>query len=670
MSAARHDGVREASETQPLLGTKRAPPRRVPELALVVVLLILLVSALVHTIQRDDERMMHRVCTTRPCLVASFELMRFLNESADPCDDFDEFATGGWRASYPASPSAPAYGVREQVEAQNDRLVQDLLWTLRDEDVSPADRLSLHKLRAFHEACTDTRAQNEAGAAPLLDLLHELSRQLRAPNATTAAVAWLHARGFPVLFDAIIDGDPGRAPHAATPRIVPSGLGLRAPAAYDDNVTRPWYEGLVHEGLAHVGGDAREVVAFEHELARLYPPAAELADPAATYHPLLTADLQVLAPFVDWPSYLHAHSPRVLPHRVLVSSPTYLRQLAALLHRTPTRTLHAYLRWAVIRDAGTYLGPDVPLGQPARALQPAPSCMAALHAALGHMSGRLFAEHTQPDVRGVRRMIDAIRTAYTQRLPDLPWLDAAARADARAKLHGLQAHIGAPAQPDAMNADAIEAWYADLHIGDAHWANVLNARMHAHQHAWSLLGGELPPGSLGARRTTDARAAYSALDNAVVCPAGLLQLPFYERDAPMYLQYGALGTLLAHEMTHAIDTPGRRYDADGRWRTVRPATRHASTTARLDGLARSYEAWRALLAEGDSATYARNMRLPGLLTYTHEQLFFLAYGALSAHQAPSQRIHDALTHFAPWAAAFHCPRRRSSGAPPSHRHVT
>lgn len=668
MSAARTD--REASERQPLLRAARAPPRRVPELALVVVLLILLVSALVHTIQRDDERMMHRVCTTRPCLAASFELMRFLNESADPCNDFDEFATGGWRASYPASPSAPAYGVREQVEAQNDRLVQDLLWTLRDEDVSPADRLSLHKLRAFHEACTDTRAQNEAGAAPLLDLLHELSHQLRAPNATTAAIAWLHARGFRVLFDAIIDGDPGRAPHAATPRIVPSGLGLRAPAAYDDNVTRPWYEALVHEGLAHVGGDAREVVAFEHELARLYPPAAELADPVATYHPLLTADLQVLAPFVDWPSYLHAHSPRVLPHRVLVSSPTYLRQLAALLHRTPTRTLHAYLRWAVIRDAGTYLGPDVPLGQPARALQPASSCMAALHAALGHMSGRLFAEHTQPDVRGVRRMIDAIRTAYTQRLPDLPWLDAAARADARAKLHGLQAHIGAPAQPDAMDADAIEAWYADLPIGGAHWANVLAARMHAHQHAWSLLGGELPRGSLGARRTTDARAAYSALDNAVVCPAGLLQLPFYERDAPMYLQYGALGTLLAHEMTHAIDTPGRWYDADGRWRTVRPATRHASTAARLDGLARSYEAWRALLAEGDSATYARNMRLPGLLTYTHEQLFFLAYGALSAHQAPSQRVHDALTHFAPWAAAFHCPRRRSSGAPPSHRHVT
>ena len=63
------------------------------------------------------------------------------------------------------------------------------------------------------------REHLEAGAAPLLDLLHELSRQLRAPNATTAAIAWLHARGFPVLFDAIIDGDPGRAPHAATPRI-------------------------------------------------------------------------------------------------------------------------------------------------------------------------------------------------------------------------------------------------------------------------------------------------------------------------------------------------------------------------------------------------------------------------------------------------------------------
>jgi len=196
----------------------RAPPRRVPELALVVVLLVLLVSALVHTIQRDDERMMHRVCTTRPCLVASFELMRFLNESADPCDDFDEFATGGWRASHPASPGAPAHGVREQVEAQNERLVEDLLWTLRDEDVSPADRQSLHKLRTFHEACTDTRAQNEAGAAPLLELLHELSLELRAPNATTAAVAWLHARGFPVLFDAIIDGDPGRAPHAAPRR--------------------------------------------------------------------------------------------------------------------------------------------------------------------------------------------------------------------------------------------------------------------------------------------------------------------------------------------------------------------------------------------------------------------------------------------------------------------
>lgn len=665
--SARHDGPGEATERQPLLGptAARAQPRRVPESVFVVVLLVLLVSALVHTIQRDDERMMHRVCTTRHCLVASFELMSYLNESADPCDDFYEYATGGWRTLHPIAAGATPHGVREQVEAQNDRTVRELLATMPDDDLSPADRQSLHKLRTFYEACTNTHAQNEAGAAPLLELLHELSRQLQAPNATTAAVAWLHARGFPVLFDTLIDGDPGRAPLTATPRIHPSGLGLPGPAAYDDAPTRHWYEELVRQGLAGLRGDARAVVAFEQQLAQLHPSPAELADPTATYHPLLTADLQVLAPFIDWPSYLHAQSPRVLPHRVLVTSPAYMRQLAALLHGTPTHTLHAYLHWAVVRDAGHWLGPDVPLGRPARELQPQPSCIAALHAALGHMSGRFFAEHTQPHVRDVQHMIDSIRTAYAQRLPDLPWLDPAAHAEARAKLRALQAQIGAPTQPNAMDADAIDAWYADLLVGDAHWANALAARMHRRRQAWSHIGGELPPGSLGDLLTTEATTAYSAPRNTILCPAGVLQLPYYDHHAPMYLQYGALGSLLAHEMTQAIDTPGRFYDPAGRLRPGRrPAPRHARTEACIDGLARSYDAWLSLLSEGDSLTYARNMRLPGLLTYTHEQLFFLAYGAMWAHHAPSrQRVNDALAHFAPFAAAFQCPPRRKDAAP-------
>ncbi|SHO77556.1 Uncharacterized protein MSYG_1898 [Malassezia sympodialis ATCC 42132] len=677
----------DAESGVPPRGVRAAPRKRVLEVAGVLLLLLLLAAGVVRVTLRDDRRALRELCTSRACVQTAHELIQALNESADPCDDFYEFSTGGWRAAHPIPDDAGLFGVGQYVTAQNDEIVREVLARpLEDRSLSRMDQMNLAMLKTHYAACMDTRVMDAAGAQHVLDSLAELHGVLQTPaHNLTDALVWLHLRGMPALFAVDITGDPGAAPTTATPTVAPGELGLPDASYFDDDDARAFYRAqlvrAVH-ALHDVHAEAaREplvdaVLDWERGMARLQPDAVTLADPQATYHPLSVSELQDLAPAIDWARYLHAMSPHVQPHKVIVASPAYLAALSQHVAAADARTVRAYLYWTVVRTMGLYLGPSVPLAQPARALQRyaagvaadapedrASTCTAALNRALGYMTGRFFVQAALPpgSKEAVEELVEQIRQAFYRRLAQLPWLDDTTRARARAKAAAITVKVGYPTHPDTRSADAVHAWYADLPVVPSYYQNEIHTRLFQVKRAWSYLGGELNAGLLGDLMTTEVNAEYNADHNEMAFPAGLLQKPYFDASWPQYLQYGALGTTAGHELSHAFDPSGRHFDAHGvlrdwwtratraqfdarqqciqaqygnyTWPDGRGGAAHVDSALTLGedvadagGLAQSYEAWQRLVRTGSIDTLRRNRRLPGLQHYTQEQLFFLAYG--------------------------------------------
>lgn len=656
----------------------------------VLVLAVVNVWALLHVVVRRLPRatpVADDVCESETCVDAAYTMIHSLNETADPCEDFFAFATGGWQASHPIPKDQGAYEAFQVVEDANDKVMRRILTELPASN--KVDQQNLGTLRTFYGACMNTDAQDKLGTAPLLDelrALHSVLTDSKAPLADT--LAWLHARGYDALFSSDISGDAGKAPLLAIPEVSPGGLGLPDPAYYEDKKAVDMYRDLIvdavralhkeaHSSLLPMDMDADAValaiVAFEAEVAKITPDMVELSDPVGIYNPISPAALEKMAPAVDWRTYFKRMSgERATPKSVIIASPAYMKKLSKLLETTPKNTVHAYLYWTVVRDAGRFLGPNVTLGEPARRLNRftrgvdvdvrdnrESQCLKATNSALGLMSGRFFVQEAFgfDSKTQVERIIDQIRKAFYRRLHTIPWLDGETRKAALRKAEWVAIEVGYPTVPNTESATSIRDWYADLAVGDAYFANRLAARKFEVAQQWARLGGEILTGMSAAMVPSEVNAFYNPPHNEIVFPAGILQAPFFHPRWPMYMQYGAFGAVAGHELSHAFDPNGRLYDAEGLlhdWWTPRTASEfHArqkcieeqygnytiddgeghqlhlqsrfsvgEDVADAGGIAQSYRAWRHQLAS-DPAAAAQNKRLPGLSNYTPEQIFFL-----------------------------------------------
>lgn len=715
--------------------------------ALVLFLIICLLCALLFTppILNPHYSENGAVCDTAECVYTAHGILAALNETVDPCDNFYEFATGGWRAQHAIPEGAGVYGIEQYVAEKNAELMDRIMGdTSFGSSFGPADRSNLAKLRTFYDGCMDTDAADSAGAQPLLTELQELHRVLTSKKEPlTTGIQWLHERAIPVFFEAAIDGDPGRAPSAATPTIMPGGLGLPDPSLYNDRQILSAYQAAITEAalLVHPSSNttafeslAREVASFEHELSRIHADEApKISDPLREYNPLGLQELHNALPSVNWELYMDRMSPEVLPHKAIVTSVRYLERLEYLISNTPRRTLHAYMYWALARKAGLFLGPNVPLyrvalrvanivtgKEPDAQQERKKTCAASINTALGYMYGRYFVrEAFSADAKvQVEEMLENIIRAFSQRLPALSWLDKATRAAARDKAAGIVLKIGYPTYPDSMSGLGMKRWYEDLNVTGHLFADQMAARRFLVRREWSFIGDELNAGALGDLTTAEVNAEYIPSQNEIVIPAGQIQPPYFDPSWPEYLQYGALGSAAGHELSHAFDPSGRHYDAQGFLRNWWTPTASAEFTKRqrcfeeqygnytipdgrggelplnsrftvgedvadAGGLAQSYAAWRTLMRHGGYERRRLNKRLPGLLRYTREQLFFIAYGMSWAriilsgearlrlqtdpHSPSEYRVNGVLRNAPEFAAAFGCSAGSRMVLPPTER---
>lgn len=640
------------------------------------------------------------------------------------CTDFNAYINGAWEAGTTLPPDRAGTGSFDQVSRSNDRLLETALAELTAE---PALQRSpgLKLLAAYYKSGMDTGAIERAGLAavqPWLDriarieraqlpaLLGEMARlQIDLPNALAVSIDARDATRHVLVASQGGLGLPDRDDYTSD-----SAEAKRLQAAY-----RLYAERLLKAaGLAADAAALDALMAFEAELASSTMTRVQRRNPQAIYNPIEPKQFRDLGAGFDWAAwqagFMQATAARTgssaaEPARlVVVSAPELARTMARLAQDTPQgaplATWRTYLAVRLL-DATAEKLPrvlaqarfDYYLGT-IRGLQAEPprheSVLRAIsgnfgQSPVGETVGELFVAKAFSATAQKRslEMVQDIRAAMSARIAALPWMSAETKARAQAKLQNMVAQIGAPAEWRRYEGLAMASDdYAGNQLRAAAWLS-----------AQRVAELDKPVDRLRWNTSPHIVNAFAASGNRIVFPAGILQPPFFDPNADDATNYGAIGMVIGHEITHHFDDRGRQFDAVGNLRDWWTAEDAAAYKARADRVAAFYSGYEPLPGmrlngqqmlgenisdvsgiqiayEGLQIALARKRKageaIPLVEGRTPEQRFFMAHATMwryktrtealmnqirTGQHSPSRyRVLGPLTHSTVFAQAFGC----------------
>jgi endothelin-converting enzyme/putative endopeptidase len=502
-----------------------------------------------------------------------------LDRRAEPCDDFYRFACGGWldATEIPAERSSWSRGFGQLEE----RLNRDLRRLLDGAAVARggADP-DTRKLGDFWGACLDEASTEASGLA---ELRAEWARidAIGTREALAAELARQHAVGGAVPFLLVADQDAKDATRMIL-WVYQGGLSLPDRDYYlavDEKSAeiRARFRAHLRKMLAlaalppaEVEAQATAIEGFERALAERHLTATAMRDPARIYNRVDRAGLERLAPGLPWASFFEGLGAPGLD-AVAVTTPEFVAEVGARFETGPLDAWKAYLRWhllAAMADAralpaafvaerftfesGSFTG--------ATALLPRwKHCVDATDRALGFALGRAYVSRHFGAAAKERTvgMVQEIEAAMERDLEALPWMDEPTKAAANEKLATLVNKVGYP-----------ERWrdYSTLKVGrESYFRNVLSAGRFETRRQLAKVGAPLDRTDWLMSPPT-VNAYYSPSMNEMVFPAGILQPPYFNAAAPDPVNYGAIGMVVGHELTHGFDDTGRQFDAKGNLR--------------------------------------------------------------------------------------------------------
>jgi len=516
--------------------------------------------------------------------------------SVDPGTDFYRFANGGWLDANVIPPGYGAWGAFEEVSVRNEAVLHDLLLRAAEDPLDEIDRM----LGDYFVAGMDAEAVEAAGTAPIAPLLDAID-VVESHDDVLRLLPELHDDGIPAFFGwgVTVDHDDSTK-HLLW--LAQSGLGLPDRDSYDGAseaavALRAAYVEHVAAQLRNTGigaeadGLAAGVLALETALASHQLRAEERRDPGNTLNRHDLDALDALAPGLDLRRYLESVGAGS-PDSVNVQAPGYLAALHGVITATDLATLRAYLRFHVVRTVSGALTAAISdesfefygrrIGGQQEQKDRYKRVVAALGQDLGEALGRRFVDETFPPRAKERaqHMVDGIIAEMRHSLETRSWMSGSTRSEALAKLASFGVKIGYP--------DTWRDW-SGLHIDRASYAaNRIAAGRFENERQLAKLGQpvdttewEMPPHVVN--------AYYHPVRNEIVFPAGILQEPFFDADADDAVNYGAIGIVIAHEITHGFDDAGRRFDGSGAFRDWWTAEDQEHFTALADRLAAQYD---------------------------------------------------------------------------------
>ena len=527
-----------------------------------------------------------------------------IDPSVRPQDDLYAHVNGGWlkRTNFP--PDKAYIGVGEQID---DATQNHLRALVEDAQREPADA-EARKIGDLYASFVDEAAVEKRGLAPLAAELAAIDAV--ADRAQLAALLPRLARlgaGTPIAMGVVQDD---RDATRYVPSLVQSGLGLPNRDYFlkvDDPKfakVRADYRTYLAKMLALGGAsaktsadDAQAILELETGLARVQWSAVENRDPVKAYNRVALPDLGALAPALDWKAYLASAGLAGRTPDVLVRQPSYLKGLSVLLDTVPLATWKAYARVRLLGAYAPFLSKDFVDTRFAFAgkvlsgtTEDRPRWkrgVALVDESIGEGLGKLYVAKYFPAQSKTRmdELVANLLAAYRDSIATIDWMSPATRQQALAKLAKFNTKIGYP-----------KRWidYATLEIRrDDLAGNVMRARRFEDARNLAKLGKPIDRDEWGLTPQT-VNAYYNPSLNEIVFPAAILQAPAFDAAADDAVNYGAIGAIIGHEISHAFDDEGAQYDGDGNLRDWWTASDKANFAAKTQALVAQYSAFVAV----------------------------------------------------------------------------
>ena len=498
-----------------------------------------------------------------------------LDRAAAACQDLYRYADGGWLKKNPIPPEYSSWGTFNELAERNREVLHRILErTAKDRSAKKGS--DEQKIGDFYASCMDEAAIEAQGIRPLQPELDRIARIANLQDLQTE-VARLQTSGVNALFQFGSEQDRKKSTDVIA-TAAQGGLGLPDRDYYtktDDASKKIREQYVAHvvkmfrllgENAARAAADAATVMAIETKLAEASMTNVELRDPDATYNRMEPAELKSLTPNFNWTAYFRDIEAPPALSALNIQQPKFFQALDRQLAAVPLSDWKTYLRWQLLSTAAPalsskFVDEDFDFNQ--RILEGTEKnlprwkrCVRATDGQIGFALGQIYVRENFPPEAKARadRMVRNLIAALRDDLATLPWMGEETRKAALAKLDAFNPKIGYP-----------DRWrdYSALEIDRG--AYVLNA-MRATRFEWARdlakVGRPVDRTDWGMTPPT-VNAYYNPLLNEIVFPAGILQPPFFDARADDAVNYGGMGAVIGHEMTHGFDDSGRKFDAQG-----------------------------------------------------------------------------------------------------------
>ena len=594
-----------------------------------------------------------------------------IDKTIDPCVDFYRYSCGNWMKNNPVPPDKSRWGRFDGLAEQNLYVLRDILvQTQAPGQHTPTEK----KVGAFYESCMDEATIETKGIAPLQAQLASIDAVNSRP-ALVKQVAYMHQHAIPALF--AFYGQPDMHDSMATIAYLDQG-GITLPdrdyyIKDDPKSAETRQEYLKHVqkmfGLAGdkpdvAAAEAKTVLAVETGLAQASMDRTQRRDPKNRDHKMTVAEITAAAPNFDLATYFASNgSPKF--SSLNIGNPEFFKQVNSQLDSVSLADWKTYLRWKTISSYAPFLtkafvDEDFEFNGKYMSGQQQQEprwkrCVKATDRSLGMALGQLYVDKTfgAEGKERTLKMVKAIETAMQQDIADLSWMSDATKKKAYEKLNTIVNNIGYP--------DKWRDYSSVTIVSDDYAGNVARASAFEVQRQYNKIDKPTDRKDWSMTPPT-VNAYYRPPMNDINFPAGILQPPFYAASVDDAVNYGAIGVVIGHELTHGFDDQGRKFDAQGNYRDWWTPEDGQQFEQRADCTANEYSSFVTVkddkgevklngkLTLGENTADNGGLKLAYMALsdilgnaskkpidgYTPQQRFFLAYGQVWCQNVTDQ----------------------------------
>lgn len=627
-----------------------------------------------------------------------------LDNSVRPADDFYQYACGGWKKKNPLPAAYSRFGSFDQLQQANNKRVNEILGDLLKNTYSQGS--TEQKLSDFYKLAMDSVRRNAEGVAPVMPLINEMeaAKTVKALRSLQLKYA---AFGYGVPMGMGFGADEKNASMNIM-NVYQSGLVLGQKEYYLDTdsattAIREAYKKHIVRMFKLFGfteevakRKMQDILKVETALAEVSKSRTELRDVEANYNKMSLADFEKNYPNVGLTRQLNAEGVKTEYFKeLIVGQPDFVKGADKVLETITADELRAYMEWDAILAAVNYLSDDVVeanfdfFGKTMSGRKENhprwKRATSQVESQMGEALGKMYAERYFPasSKERMETLVKNLQTSLAERIKAQDWMSDSTKAAALDKLNSFYVKIGYPNKWKDMSGLTIDPKLS-------YYENMLRCKKFWNEWSIEQRAGKKVDRDEWFMTPQTVNAYYNPTTNEICFPAGILQVPFFDPTADDAFNYGAIGVVIGHEMTHGFDDQGRHYDKSGNMTDWWTASDGANFNKRAEGYANFFSAIKVLpdlnangkltlgenLADHGGLQVAfnayknatKNAPLTDIDGLTPDQRFFLAYAGVWAaniteeeirnrtksdpHALGQWRVNGALPHIAAWYDAF------------------